>query len=151
MQTNSDTQERDQEGNPQGYEQAAQAGETLDQVAMIRKLKVNSTIQKFWFSDIERCMLLSDWYVIVLSNQSLVLRTLFQHTIIVSLCHKPKLCLWLLIAQEALYSLFNLYCKIQYSHLKRSAMMGIKIFQSIFLMLIFGYFVVANQTNDGLK
>lgn len=126
-------------------------GETLDQVAMIRKLKKNATINNFWYSDIERSMQHSDWFVIVLSNQSLLVRTLSQHAILVTLCHKPAICLWALIGQEAIYSLFNIYCNKKYSHLKHSAMLAPKIFQSIFLIFILVQLLLAHRTNKGLK
>lgn len=103
---------------------------------MIRKLKLNSAIRQLWFgSKIEYSKTLR-WTLIILADCPLVIRTCFQHLLLVIGFSNPKITLAVLSANEILAIFFKLCFREKLPKKTNYAPLSLQILSS-FLLVFF--------------
>lgn len=111
----------------------------LDQVAMIKRLKINQTIAQFCINDLKQKRAFSENTFLLMFNFSFLVKLSMMHMILVSIPLMPKVGLFLLCGIEGGYVIMTLYQYIKSNHLKSFLLLIPKLAQSLFLLVIEAY------------
>lgn len=112
----------------------------LDQVAMIRKLKLNDSIKQLWMGNSKWEPKKSNKLLQIIGNTPILLRTLFQHLIVVVGYRVPRLALALLMILEILHIMLNTFCREKLLKPAHQIPLGLRLISStmnLFFILCF--------------